>query len=368
MNRAPHTPNRCCSLVAAVILIPLLAACGGSAGGSGEPPSPAAGTASAAIPGPGERTVAVRVVELRPEPFLERLEVSGTLAPFEEVLVTSENGGLVREVAFEKGRLIREGALLCRVGDDLAEARLSQAEAELLGAEANFLKMTKLAEREAVPQQDLVSATAVRDRLLARVRESELMLERARIHAPIAGVALDRPIETGEVLAPGAMVTTLQQVNRLKVVAAVPDTEVRWLRLGGRGVLGVDAWPGREFPVTISFLSPAADAASRTFLVELELDNRDGALRPGMVSRVRFDRRSVEDGIVIPLDALVTRVEGPAAYVVEDCKASLRQVGIDSTEGDRVLVSSGLAAGDHLVIEGQRDLVDGQKVETGDCK
>ncbi|MBD3869121.1 MAG: efflux RND transporter periplasmic adaptor subunit [Acidobacteria bacterium] len=366
MKRASKPVKCCTSLTAVMVLTLMLAACGGGTGtveGSGE-----AGTVAAASPDAGERAVAVRVTELQPEHFLERLEVSGTLEPYEEVEVRSENGGLVREVSFEKGRRVSQGDLLCRIGDDLAEARLAQAQAELMGAEANFLKMTKLVERQAVPQQDLVAATAVRDRLLASVRESELMLERSRIHAPISGVALNRPIDTGEVLAPGAMITTLQQVRRLKVAAAVPDTEIRWLRLGGQGVLEVDAWPGREFDVAISFLSPAADRANRTFLVELKLDNRDGALRPGMVSRVRFDRRSVEDGIVIPLDALVTRIEGPAAYVVQDCAAALRQVEIDATEGDRVLVLSGLAAGDLLVVEGQRDLVDGQRVETGDCK
>jgi membrane fusion protein (multidrug efflux system) len=350
------------------MLFILLTACGGSPGEGEGPASVQTGNAAAAVPESGERTVVVRVTELRPEPFLERLEVSGTLEPYEEVDVTSENGGLVREVLFEKGRRIDKGDLLCRVGDDLAETRLAQAQAELMGAEANFLKMTELAERQAVPQQDLVSATAVRDRLLARVRENELLLERSRIHAPITGVALDRPIETGEVLAPGAAVTTLQQVSRLKVAASVPDTEIRWLRLGGRGVLEVDAWPEREFTMEISFLSPAADPDSRTFLVELELDNRDGSLRPGMVSRVRLDRRSVEAGIVIPLDSLVPRVEGPCAYIVEDCTAYLRQVEIAATEGDRVLVSSGLDSGDLLVVDGQRDLVDGQRVETGDCR
>ena len=368
MNRTATDRTPSIALPAVALLCILLAACGGNPGEGEGPAEVQPGNAAAAVSESGERTVAVRVTELRPEPFQEWLEVSGTLIPYEEVEVTSENGGLVREVLFEKGNRIDKDDLLCRVGDDLAETRLAQAQAELMGAEANFLKMTELAERKAVPQQDLVSATAVRDRLLAKVRENELLLDRSRIHAPMAGVALDRPIDTGEVLAPGAMITTLQQVNRLKVAAAVPDTEIRWLRLGGHGMLEGDAWPEREFPMKISFLSPAADPESRTFLVELELDNRDGSLRPGMVSRVRFDRRSVEAGIVIPLDSMVARIEGPGAYIVQDCTASLRQVEIAATEGDRVLVHSGLVSGDFLVVEGQRDLVDGQRVETGECK
>jgi membrane fusion protein (multidrug efflux system) len=314
------------------------------------------------------RFVEVEVREIVPARFLEHLELTGTLEPHKEVQITSENGGAIREIRFEKGDRVKKGDLLCRVGDDLAEARLDQAVAELMAAEANFLKVTKLFERQAVPQQDLVAATAQRDRLKAALRERELILERARLKAPIDGIVLDRPVETGEVIPAGARVTTLQSMDRLKAATAVPDTEIRWLKRGSRGLLRVDAWPERSFPVSISFVSPAADPDSRSFPVELALDNTEGALRPGMVARIQLQRRLVEDAIAVPLDALITRVEGPAAYVVEECVAVLRYVRIGATEGNTVLVEDGLQPGDLLVVAGQRDLVNGQEVRTGDCR
>jgi membrane fusion protein (multidrug efflux system) len=314
------------------------------------------------------RFVEVEVREIVPALFLEHLELTGTLEAHEEVQITAENGGAIREIRFEKGDRVKKGDLLCRVGDDLAEARLDQAVAELMAAEANFLKVTKLFERQAVPQQDLVAATAQRDRLKAALRERELILERARLKAPIDGIVLDRPVETGEVIPAGARVTTLQSMDRLKAATAVPDTEIRWLKRGSRGLLRVDAWPERSFPVSISFVSPAADPDSRSFPVELALDNTEGALRPGMVARIQLQRRLVEDAIAVPLDALITRVEGPAAYVVEECVAVLRYVRIGATEGNTVLVEDGLQPGDLLVVAGQRDLVNGQEVRTGDCR
>ncbi len=349
--------------------VPSLIGCGAAPDASGTPsPDPNRAIGDSSDGAEPERKVPVTVQELAPRPFRERLELTGTLEPYEEVEITSENGGMIRELLFEKGDRVKEGQLLCRIGDDLAQARLDQARAELMAAEANYVKVSKLFERQAVPQQDLVAATARRDQLTAAVREREMILDRALLRSPIDGVALDRPVEEGEVLLPGARVTTLQNLRRLKAVTSVPDTEIRWLTLGAPASLELDAWPGRSFPATITFLSTAVDTESRTFPVELELENPEGALRPGMVARIRLDRRSVENGIAAPLDALITRVEGPVAYVVEDCRAVLRHVKIGATEGDSVLVEGGLAAGDLLVVAGQKDLVNGQAVETGNCR
>ena len=196
----------------------------------------------------------------------------------------------------------------------------------------------------------------------------ELILERSVITAPITGYALDRLVEPGEVVSPGAGITTLQKIDRLKVSAAVPDTEISWLREGGRGSVSVDAWPGREFHGKIGFLSPSADAESRTFTIELELANQKLELRPGMVARVKLDRRNLDSAVAVPVDALVTRVEGQVAFVVEDCRAVMRNIRAGGIEGGLILIEEGLKPGDLLVVEGQRDLADGQKVSSEECR
>ena len=341
-------------LVPAIAALAILAACGGGERGRGP---------EAVVPsGPREDAVPVRVAEVRPGRFRESLELTGTLAPLAEVTVSTENGGLVRELGFEKGDRVETGAILARVGDDLAESRLAQARADLAAAEANYAKVSKLFERQAVPRQDLVAATSRRDRERARVRELTLLLERAVIRAPIDGVAVDRPVDVGEVLAPGTRVTTLQRTDRLKVRVDVPDTEIAWVTRGTTGEVRVDAWPGRTFPARVTFVGPAADPNSRTFPVELVLANPRGELRPGMVARVRLLHPPREDAIVVPLDAVLRRAGGFAAFVVEDGVARERELVLGGRAEGRVLVRSGLAPGDLLVVAGQRDLEDGRPV------
>ena len=343
--------TRTCAVVLLAALAPL-AGCHGRDGGEAARP----------LASPRERAVAVRVVPVRPGPFRESLELTGTLEPLLEVEVSAENGGLVRELGFEKGDRVRAGDVLARVGDDLAESRLAQARAEQLAADANYEKVSRLFARQAVPRQDLVAATSRRDRARARVRELTLLLERAVVRAPIDGVAVDRPVDAGEVIPPGTRITTIQRTYRLKVRVDVPDTEVSWLRRGIPGEVRVDAWPGRTFEARVAFVGPAADAASRTFPVELTLANGTGDLRPGMVARVRLFRPALPDAIAVPIDAIVRRPEGFVAFVVRDGIARVRELDLGGRSEGRVLVRRGLSPGDLLVVAGQRDLADGARV------
>jgi membrane fusion protein (multidrug efflux system) len=335
------------------------------------PPPEAGGVGETAPPpetlGRVERPVPVRVRELEADVYVDRFEVTGIVAPWREYVLGAEFGGLVREVAFDRGDRVARGQVLARVGDDLARARLDQSSAELMASEANFVKVSKLAEREAVPRQDLVAATARRDRDRAVVVEAEARLDRATIRSPVDGSAAERYVDPGEVAAPGAAVARIQEAGRLKLEAAVPDTEIGWLAVGGPIAASFDAWPARSFEGRIRFVATSADPVTRTFTVEAELPNRELVLRPGMIARVQLVRRTIEDAVTVPQDALVTRVEGAVAFVVEDCRARLRSVVIGGSENGTVLILDGLEAGEALVVEGQRDLADGQPVRSEDC-
>ncbi len=360
--------------LALVALIPLFILGGCQQAASEDPtvsatstPATETGAGTAGPTSAASGKVAVRTMVLEARPFEETLEITGRLLPWKDVVISSEIGGLVREIGFEKGDWIEQGSLLARIGDDLMESQLAQARADLMAAEANFVKTSKLFERQAIPQQDLVKATSQRDRAAAVVRERELRLERAILRAPISGRATERLIEKGEVVAPGTQITTLQQVTRLKVQAAVPDTEVSWLKTGRDASVQVDAYPNRSFSAKLYYLAPAADTLTRSFTIELSLPNPEGALMPGMLGRVRLVRRRVDHAVVVPIDAMIARESGKSVFIVEDCRA--REIALDSAsyEGDMALAEGILSVGQALVVDGQRDLVDGQDVHSEEC-
>lgn len=304
----------------------------------------------------------VSTLELEPGELTERLVLTGRIEPWVAVNVSAELGGTVLEVGFEKGQRVEKGRVLARVGTDLLSVELEEAKAALVEAEANYNKTKELFARQAVPRQELIAYTSRYEAAKARVALAELRLERSIIRAPVSGVAISREVEFGEVISPGARITTLHELSRLKVSVGVPENEVPFFREGGAATLEVDAYPGKVFEGRIHFLGPAATGQNRTFPSEVAIENPGGELRPGMIARVSLVKRHFDRAIVVPRDALLERDEGTMAFVRVDDHAEERQVVLGPGEGDRVVVLEGLAAGESLIVRGHRNMVDGQPI------
>lgn len=333
-----------------ILLMPLAAA------GCGE------NTSAAADSKPERPPINVSVEKLVPRALTETVELSGELRPWVEVEVASELGGRISEVGFREGERVPRGRVLARVGTDLLEAALHEAAARRTGAEAAFIKTEKLFERQAVPRQDLVAATAQFEQAKAQEEQARLRVERSIVRAPISGISISRLIEPGEVLSPGARITTLHQTDRIKAVAGISESDVGAFGEGGTATLQVDAWPEESFPGRIHLIAPAADEKTRTFAVEVAIDNADGKLRPGMIGRVSLLRRQLEDVVVVSRDVLQERDSGTVAVVLDGDVARVRTLSLGASQGTLVVVDEGLAEGEWLIVRGQRGLVDGQKV------
>jgi RND family efflux transporter MFP subunit len=291
------------------------------------------------------------------------VELSGELEPWVHVSVSSELGGTVEMVSFQEGEHVRRGQVLARVGTDLFEAALAEAQARLEGAQAVHEKTAELFKREHVPRQELIAATSALHAAEAQVKQAELRLERSVIEAPISGVALSRELEPGEVVSPGAPITELYRVDRLKAVAGIPENDIAAFRVGGAATIEVDAYPGRTFEGRIHLIGPAAQGPSRTFPAEIAIDNPKGELRPGMIVRVALVKRTLEGVIVLERDVLQDRDAGPVAVVAQGGVSSVRAVTLGASQGNRVVVEKGLEPGELLIVTGQRGLIDGQAVE-----
>jgi RND family efflux transporter MFP subunit len=311
----------------------------------------------------GPPPVNVAATRVQTASLSERIELSGRLEPWVEVRVASELGGLVEEVGFQKGAFVKQGQVLARVGSDMHEASLAEAEALLTGAEATYNRARQLVERQAVPKQQAINATTEYEAARARVAQTRLRLERSVIRAPVGGIAITRDIEPGEVLAPGTVVTTIHRVDQLKAVVGIPDADIGLFKRSGTATVHVDAWPDRHFEGRIHFVAPSATGSTRTFPAEIAVGNQDGALRPGMIARVSLVRRSYDAAVVVPRDALQERDTGTVAVLVDDDVARVRPVRLGAIDGDRVVIEDGIDAGEWLIVSGQRGLVEGQRVQ-----
>jgi membrane fusion protein (multidrug efflux system) len=155
----------------------------------------------------------------------------------------------------------------------------------------------------------------------------------------------------------------LVNVNKIKINVNVPELDVRYLKVGQKTVVRVDAFPDRELAGLIDFVAYKADPATKTFHVKVIVDNPQHDIRPGMIARVAFLRRIIPDALSSPLFAIVEKGGERLVFVEKDGLAEARTISFGVIEGDRVQITKGLQPGDHLIVVGQTEVEEGMKVQ-----
>jgi len=303
---------------------------------------------------------------------------SATVEPDAQIAVAFRVGGYVENVAFEEGDRVKKGAVLATIrrGDYVqklgqATASTDEAEAALAQAKTNLDRARALYAANALSKPELDSAIANVDMSEARVHrgraaagEAGLALGDTALIAPAGGVILRRNIERGDLGSPGAVAFVLADTHRVKVMFGVPDMMIRSLKSGQSIDVMTESMPDRTFTATVARIAPAADPKTRNFDVELHIDNPANELKPGMVVSLEIAKGGAP-ALAVPLDAVVRPVksrEGYAVFVVENSKAKSRSVTLGEPMGNLVVLQSGLAKGEQVIVSGPALLVDGQPV------
>lgn len=344
-----------------LLALPLiLAACGG------EPPPPATGIERA--------PVAVQVAPLETETVAETLEASGSLGPWRRVSPASKLLGRIDRLAVREGDRVERGDLLARLEQrDLeaavrqAEAAVTMAEAELENADAQHRRMEALHAKGSVTAKNLEdalarfrSAEAGKVQAEANLAAAKVTLSYARLESPLDGWVVGRHVETGDMAHPGMPLLTLEDLSRMKVRLAVPEAEVVRLAPGMAATVTV---LDRQIPSLIDRIVLAGDPGSRTFEVQMVLDNPEGWLKSGMFARAHFavgERRALR----LPISAVVRRGQLEGVFVVENERARLRWIEVGKRDADHVEVVAGLGEGELYVLDPPPSLNDGDPVRT----
>ena len=397
---------------AGILLIVLFAA-GGCGGSESAPP--------AAAP---ERVTRVEVVRLEPARIEDWLDLPGTIEPEQAVTVGTEVGGRLEWLGPKEGDRVRRGERLAlaerqaalaleqatraaeRAAIGVEQARTAAAQAteqerKLRAARdkafadrdrGRALAAEKLAPRSylegvetalTAAEADLATAagsvtaaaaaieSAASDLAAARLRgqsaaaaleEARLWLRRSEILSPIDGAVSASLHEQGEIVEANKPLFTLVATGRVKAVFALPERDVSLFARGAAAEVTVASLSAGPLRGTVTLLGVAADPATSTYRLEVELPNADGRLKAGMLARLRILRRAVDGAVTAPLFALMHGNGGLHAFVYDNGVARRREVTAGIVDGDRQQILAGLAPGDLLIVKGQRDLEDGQKV------
>lgn len=319
-------------------------------------------------PTPAARESAPPLVEVHtvaPERLAETLATTGTIYADERVEVVSEIAGKVERILFDEGKRVAAGDVLVEMDDSELAAERERIAARLELAERRAERQQQLYRDGLISDQEYETAATEADALRAELRLIDARLAKTVIRAPFAGVVGLRRISEGAYVSPQTRVTTLLDVDPVKLEFAVPERYAGDFR-PGRTVEFQVAGAGGPRGATVYAVEPSVDPETRTVPVRATSPNPDGVLLPGAFADVTLAIREVPDALTVPSIAIIPELGGKKVWVVAGGTAEPRPVETGIRTGDRVEVTRGLEAGEQVIVTGLQLVRPGMAVEVAE--
>jgi RND family efflux transporter MFP subunit len=304
----------------------------------------------------------------------------GNVTSWTDSPIYARTAGYLTHWYFDIGAKVRKGALLAEIATPELDQQLAQAEADLNTAQANANnariqaeRYTGLVQSDAVSRQDTDTFVNQAASTAAAVRSAQANVARLhelqsfeKVYAPFDGVITARNIDTGQLIDPGAgkELFHLQAIQTLRVYTNLPQVYSANVKPGAKIGLTFAEHAGKIYQGTLVRTADAIDPASRTLLVEIDVDNHTGELLPGSLAQVYFKTPSAGPTIIVPAAALIFRKEGlRVGIVVNGNSAHLAPVVIGEDDGANVQIVTGLGPGDQVIQDPPDSLIEGEKVQ-----
>lgn len=305
----------------------------------------------------------------------------GVTQAFIDAPIYARTNGYLTHWYFDIGARVKKDQLLAEIDTPELDQQLQQARADLETAQANLAIAKITADRwlglvqdgsvsqqetdQALSNQKAVQATVQSN--AANVRRLEQLVSFEKIYAPFDGIITARQTDIGALIDAGASTQPrelfhIAAIRTLRVYVAVPEVNSPSIRSGGSATLTLDEFPGETFRGTIVRNTNSIDLASRTLLVEVDIDNAAGRLLPGAYVFVHLKLPVATHSVTIPANALIFRKEGLQVALVRDGKARLVSIKINHDYGNSVEIGSGLQASDAVIVDPSDSLIDGTPV------
>jgi membrane fusion protein (multidrug efflux system) len=335
---------------------------------------------------------AVPVVSVISRSVERTLPLPGDLLAFQDVSIHARVQGFLQSIAVDRGSVVRRGAPLARIDAPELKAQLSEAEAKVQAAEAQLLeaRAALTSERSTFDRLKRASATpgavagndvdvaqqrveAAGARVDAATKNVEAVRQAARsvrdveaylqITAPFDGVVTERAAHVGSLVSPSSgPIVRMQQVSPLRLVAAIPETYVAGVTVGQPIEFTVSTFPGETFTGKLARLARALDPKTRTMAVELDINNANGRLAPGMFAEIRWPARRPGPSLLVLRTAVATTTERTFVVRVRDDVTEWVDVKRGAAMNDLVEVFGSLNVGDQVAVRATDELRAGIKV------
>jgi membrane fusion protein (multidrug efflux system) len=295
----------------------------------------------------------------------------GTLVAVRGVTLASEVPGMVREIHFDSGAVVKRGDVLVKLDTSTEEAQLASARADAELAKVAHQRARTLRKNNANAEADLDAADARAKQADAAVATLQATLAKKTIRAPFDGRLAIRQVELGQVLASGTAIASLQSIHPIHADFWMPQQALSELTDGMKARLRTDVFPQLSWDGFVTTVNSEVDVATRNVRVRATFPNTDGRLRPGMFANLEVLAPENRHVLVIPTTAVIYAPYGDSVFSLEEKKdaagnlstiAHQKFARLGEHRGDLVAVVSGLEAGETVVSSGAFKLRNGAAV------
>ena len=324
-----------------------------------------------------KKPISVKVETVRSGDLFKYLVYQGTVSPWKKANIAPDASGRIWKIYKKQGDMVSQGTLLAeldtttlKLQEKQAQAALEVAQAAYKDARLNHDRLKNLHERKAVSQMQLEKAQLALESADTQKKSAEAnlnvirhTLENSYMRAPFDGIITSKNMEEGDMINPmmgmGASVLTLMDLKKVKVVLDVASEDIEKITINQRCLVTVESLGRKEFEGMVYSKNLAADPVSKTFKVEVKIENPGIEIKAGVFAEVRIETLHKSDILVIPLSAVI---DSQRVVVYENGKARNVLVKIGDSNEDQVEILEGLSPGQQVVVEGNYDLKDGTPI------
>ncbi|MGM9868787.1 MAG: efflux RND transporter periplasmic adaptor subunit [Sodaliphilus sp.] len=309
--------------------------------------------------------VKVTVMKASPQIVGAEQEFSGTVEESSGTTMSFPVSGTLQQIRVEAGQRVAKGELVAVLDESTLRRTYDMAATALAQAQDAYNRMKILHDANSLPEIQWVEVESKLKQAQSAEAISKKNLADTRLYAPFSGVVSEKSVEVGYNVMPGQPVAKLVTIDRVKVCVSIPENEVSQIHLGASVQVRVPALNGKVFAGTIEEKGVIANSLSRSYEVKAIVSNPSAELMPGMVCTMAIASGKSTEAIVLPASVVqMSDHNHTFVWVNHNGKARKRQVQTGALTPSGVVIRSGIAAGDEVIVEGQQKVSEGMDITT----
>jgi membrane fusion protein (multidrug efflux system) len=307
----------------------------------------------------------VNLMELKAQPFEHYIEIQGTVDSDENVFVSPAAPGLITSINVKEGDRVGKGTVMASTESSALQSSLVEVQSALDLATIAYEKQKRLWDQKIGSEIQYLQAKTQMESLQARKKSVQGQLAMGKVIAPFSGTVDEVSLKLGEMASPGYNGIRIVNLDNMKATAKVSDTYISKIKKGAPVSVYIPD-VDRTFDAKISFVSQVISTQSRSFAIDIKLNNKERLLRPNLIAKINVNDETIKDALVIPSKIIQKNIDGsPYILIAEKQKdGSMRAKKVDIETGSdsagNTVVTAGLKEGDIIITDGFQDLIDGQ--------